>query len=326
MAEAYWQRKYCEASKLCKLNRIIKRIRANNSVSPFCVENTMAANPHVLTLKEQNEKNSKSTPESASTTDIDSDLLENFRTYQVKIDARHDKYERIVKLGRDITIESKRIIFLLHRNSSGDNENILGQTDTKFKELLRTKFLPLAKELEAEDPYQYIKAYTFGVQEFIEAVSFYFYIKENRLVTLNEIQSMLNFKKIQNNSSEEDETDNYENEYLVFVRPVDFLLGVADLTGELMRMAIKSISGGDVETPFRICNFLREIHTNFLGFGNTCRETSLKMLTMKQSLEKVETACYMMKVRGSEVPKHAIVDVLHSADRENTHFSTDTYG
>ena len=31
------------------------------------------------------------------------------------LDARHDKMERIVKLSRDITIESKRIIFTLHR-------------------------------------------------------------------------------------------------------------------------------------------------------------------------------------------------------------------
>ena len=31
------------------------------------------------------------------------------------LDARHDKHERIVKFSRDITIESKRAIFLLHR-------------------------------------------------------------------------------------------------------------------------------------------------------------------------------------------------------------------
>ena len=31
------------------------------------------------------------------------------------LDEKHDKHERIVKLSRDITIESKRVIFLLHR-------------------------------------------------------------------------------------------------------------------------------------------------------------------------------------------------------------------
>jgi len=32
-----------------------------------------------------------------------------------ELDAKHDKHERIVKLSRDVTVESKRTIFLLHR-------------------------------------------------------------------------------------------------------------------------------------------------------------------------------------------------------------------
>lgn len=35
--------------------------------------------------------------------------------FQQELDTKHDKYERLVKISRDITIESKRTIFLLHR-------------------------------------------------------------------------------------------------------------------------------------------------------------------------------------------------------------------
>lgn len=38
-----------------------------------------------------------------------------FKVFQQELDTRHDKYERLVKLSRDVTIESKRSIFLLHR-------------------------------------------------------------------------------------------------------------------------------------------------------------------------------------------------------------------
>lgn len=41
-------------------------------------------------------------------------VLEQFRLYAEELDDKHDRHERIVKLSRDITIESKRIIFLLH--------------------------------------------------------------------------------------------------------------------------------------------------------------------------------------------------------------------
>lgn len=33
------------------------------------------------------------------------------------------------------------------------------------------------------------------------------------------------------------------------ITPVDYLLGVADLTGELMRMCINSVGNGDIATP-----------------------------------------------------------------------------
>ena len=55
----------------------------------------------------------KETPSSAS--EEDTPLTKTFRSYQQELDERHDKYERIVKLSRDITVESKRAIFLLHR-------------------------------------------------------------------------------------------------------------------------------------------------------------------------------------------------------------------
>lgn len=46
--------------------------------------------------------------------DDNSPIIKAFKEYATEIDERHDKYERLVKLSRDITIESKRIIFLLH--------------------------------------------------------------------------------------------------------------------------------------------------------------------------------------------------------------------
>ena len=38
-----------------------------------------------------------------------------FGDISLYLDSRHDKRERLVKLSRDVTIESKRIIFCLHR-------------------------------------------------------------------------------------------------------------------------------------------------------------------------------------------------------------------
>lgn len=95
------------------------------------------------------------------------------------------------------------------------------------------------------------------------------------------------------------------------VTPVDYLLGVADLTGELMRLCISSVGNGDIDTPFELSQFLRQIYDGFTFIGNTGPyEVSKKLYTLKQSLAKVENACYTLKVRGSEIPKHMLADVF----------------
>jgi hypothetical protein len=48
----------------------------------------------------------------------DTPIMKLFRKYREILDDKNDRNERIVKASRDITIESKRIIFLLHNIDS----------------------------------------------------------------------------------------------------------------------------------------------------------------------------------------------------------------
>ncbi|KAI8426605.1 hypothetical protein MSG28_005388 [Choristoneura fumiferana] len=52
--------------------------------------------------------------ETATSLAADSPVLAQFKAAATKLTERQDRNERLVKLSRDITIESKRIIFLLH--------------------------------------------------------------------------------------------------------------------------------------------------------------------------------------------------------------------
>ena len=61
-----------------------------------------------------------------------SDPVQNmFGQISKVLDARHDKRERIVKLSRDITIESKRIIFCLHRIKSDEDKMAVLEEDER---------------------------------------------------------------------------------------------------------------------------------------------------------------------------------------------------
>ncbi|KAF8936551.1 hypothetical protein BGZ58_004047 [Dissophora ornata] len=112
----------------------------------------------------------------------------------------------------------------------------------------------------------------------------------------------------------------------------DYLLGVADLTGELMRLAINtlgqsltslpardldSIGGTLLPTPEeRVQNillFLRDLKSGFDGLAHTkVSPVWKKMGAFKQSLNKIEMACYNVKVRGAEYPPEILRQMLMS--------------
>ncbi|XP_066534306.1 translin-associated protein X isoform X2 [Hoplias malabaricus] len=242
-------------------------------------------------------------------------VIAAFKVFQQELDTRHDKYERLVKLSRDITIESKRTIFLLHRVTSVPSvEDVLNEADIKL-DGVRQKIGQIAEELRGDDLYQFHKAFTSGIQEYVEAVSFNHFIRHRTLVSLEEINACLVFMREEKMETKvTGEELNPRTCVLTFqVTPTDYLLGVADLTGELMRMCISSVGNGDVDTPFELSNFLRDIYDGFSYIGNMGPyEVSKKLHTLKQSLGKVEDACYMLRVRGSEIPKHMLADVFSS--------------
>lgn len=60
---------------------------------------------------------------------------------------------------------------------------------------------------------------------------------------------------------------------------------------------------------------MRDIYIGFMGVGHTGnREFQRKLSVLRQSLNKMEMACYTLAVRGNEMPKHMLADVFSSSE------------
>ncbi|XP_060826206.1 translin-associated protein X [Bombus pascuorum] len=248
-------------------------------------------------------------------TDESSEILQQFRAYATELDNKHDRFEKIVKFSRDITIESKRIIFLLHTiDKKSKQESVLREADMRLQKVATTFFKSIAHELEDQDPYLYLKAYRNGLEEYIEAVTFYQYLNCDNMKSWLEIGKTLTYRipEIINDKIVQ-----------VLVSPHEYILGIADLTGELMRVCINSLAKGDKDKCYQICNFVRDIYKCFLGFANASnRLMNKKLNTLEQNLQKIESACYAINVRGSEVPKHILMDLVvneYTADSDESY-------
>jgi len=105
-----------------------------------------------------------------------------------------------VKISRDITIGSKRLIFLLHRISNESEEEIQQQASESLKGV-RENIVRVIDELGTEPYYRYQRAFSPGLQEYIEAASFLHYLLTRSLITpqqlLQDVLDLLPNKVIQ---------------------------------------------------------------------------------------------------------------------------------
>lgn len=114
--------------------------------------------------------------------------------------------------------------------------------------------------MEKSPAYLHSRAVTAGFQEFIEAKTLCSLMDKGVLITWDEVQ-----KEMQYTVKDSADDGDTERAVVTMLTPTDYMLGVADLTGELMRRAVNSISSGDSQECFQSCQYVRDLYTGFLG-------------------------------------------------------------
>lgn len=62
--------------------------------------------------------------------------------------------------------------FLIYMHRSNKSDEVLDQAWQKITGIQQQKFLPMSKELHGEDPYQFLRAYTAGINRYMYNVTF----------------------------------------------------------------------------------------------------------------------------------------------------------
>lgn len=124
-------------------------------------------------------------------------------------------------------------------------------------------------------------------------MTFLCFLSEGRLLPPDELQAELDAACIAKSS-----------EYCVPLEPSDYVLGVADLTGELMRTGVAAAGEGDRERVTMVCDFLKEVELGMDGlrghWSSIGKDCGQKMRVLRQSVEKVEKSCFDAAVRRAE--------------------------
>lgn len=156
----------------------------------------------------------------------------------------------------------------------------------------------IANELDSDAHVRFRRAFSPGIQEYIEARTFLSFISSRTLLTPKDIEAEFGAA-----CRAEDHGLN------VPLEPSDYVLGVADLTGELMRCAVAAAGRSDGPALHKIWEFLKGVEEGLKCFekGRNAigRDFPMKMKVLKTSVDKVEKSRYDIAVRRAEVTENA---------------------
>lgn len=194
----------------------------------------------------------------------------------------------------------------------------ISKENQKHYDTIKERYQAIAPDLQGINAYRYARNITGGNQEFMEAVIFERYLEQQSLLPFADAQSAL--ARLGAAGSPIPLTES------------DYILGVFDMTGELMRFAITVMAtagvlasgettAGENSARRDVLSDLREIKSLLEGLhmrhgSGMWKDMSAKMAVMQTCVEKVEKANYGMTVRGAERPKGWMPDLSDGRGRE----------
>lgn len=245
------------------------------------------------------------------------EMLQNFRVYSEELTAQQDRHERLVKISRDLTVVGKRAIFVMqrvHLNSKESCNKAVSEAREKLREAGGKLLFQMYTELRGMPSELYRRAISPGLQEYTEALALMHFLENGSLASRGTCNAFIwSCLEAQKAAEQSDGTDIDREGLSLCVE--DYVLGVADLSGELMRLAINSAGQGNSEATFRICAFVRTFQEELAILESTShwRGFYQKINTLKSTVRKLEQACYTLRVRGTEVPQHMLGDLFRSS-------------
>ncbi|KAI5467571.1 Translin [Mariannaea sp. PMI_226] len=223
------------------------------------------------------------------------DMFTGFRS---ELDEHHDRRERIIKASRDVTAQSKKIIFTLQRVkqlNKGYPPHIQKDVDARLEEIKKL-LTGIAPDLQSINRYRYTGPVR-CLEELIEALSFSHYLQHQTLITPEETQAAV-------------QAD-------IILTPHDYMYGVFDLFGELMRFATVTTAQTGELVGREERNILADMQELGCAFAMLpappTKDFRGKMGVARESVKKVERLGYGLVVRGSERPKGWVPDMRDDA-------------
>lgn len=184
----------------------------------------------------------------------------SFEMLRKELQDYDEEREKLIKKSRDVLKLSKQIIYALHREEISEATKLVQAIERERKQL----------EAIAKHNHKmvYEGSYKIAIQEYVEAILYYNFLKDGKIA---EIKGVI---------------------------AEHFILGLADLPGELNRKAVYLAGKGEVEKVVKIKDAVDWIYGELLKFDFRDNEIRRKVDAVKYELRKLEDLVLDLKLKG----------------------------
>lgn len=252
-------------------------------------------------------------------------IFEPLRQY---LTSYHDERETVIRLCRDITSISKKVIFTTHRVANEVSPEIRTQLTTHFTKLSVAISQVYLIYRDSEHFGSYKSSISNAVEEMVEAFTFLYFITTGEVLSYEtflgatEMIVKSNVEPALNILMGDMEIEGV-NDVSKFITKADFCMGLFDLTGEIMRYTIVKISNSKDGIDNRIVMNLQVMRAIYNCFdelmikypnllinqgafstersGKNLENMKKKLQVLKQSISKVEDAICQVVIKGNEL-------------------------
>ncbi len=183
----------------------------------------------------------------------------DFNKLKKDFESFEEQREELIRTSRDIIRLSKKTIYSVHRADMKEADKSLKELKQKIGELEKFKEPKLVASA----------SYKIALQEYIEALCYLEYVKNGKIVPYNELGV------------------DHEN----------YLLGICDLTGELVRKALSAGIDGKFSEVKDIRNFVNEIYDELINFDFRNSELRRKVDSIRWDLKKLDEMVLQMTLK-----------------------------
>jgi predicted translin family RNA/ssDNA-binding protein len=204
----------------------------------------------------------KTKKENKNEKNIFGQMKKEFSLLKKEFDIKEKVKLEISSTSKTILKESKKAIFMIHRN---DLIKAKSQVDQIEKEILN-----LMKKFNIVD-IENSNIFHSAIQEFVEARTFLDFIMLDKIEFPSKLKISVH----------------------------DYLCGLADLTGEVGRRAVICATQKDISKVKKIKDFVDFIHQEFIEFDFSNGELRKKFDAIKWNLNKIENIIYDLSIRDN---------------------------